>query len=648
MAIRRKKKAQQQAFRLKEMQTPPDNRLMTEESDESAATEQEAKPLPIDALAIREATQRLKKYKTGKLNLEKRIVANEDYWKLRQWDYIADNDATKDKLKIDTAWLWNTIASKHADMVMGFPEANIRAKRGDDVSEAEKLKSIIPVVQKENKYEETYSDLCNEFLKSGGCVAGVFWDGHLHDGLGDIVVKDIDVLELFWETGIDNIQDSREVFKVAYVDNDVLKAKYPQLKYSLNGKGLTVTKYRTEDHIDYSNKSCVIDWYYKKIVNGKQILHLCKYVDDIVLFSSENEPEKYPKGWYHHGKYPFIVNPLFKIKGSLFGYSYTDIGRGDQNAIDIITSAIISNAVETSLPRYFSRMGGNINEQEFADHTKRIVHVQGALDDASIREIGSSPLPSFVVNVRDRLIDEMKETLGNRDVSNGGSVSGVTAASAIAAMQEQSGKLTKEHIKAMYAMHEQIVDMEIELMRQFYNTTREYRITGQMGVDKYVEYNNEGLQPKPQPSVMGIEMGLRLPCFDIEVSSAKQSPYSKLEQNELALQLYNAGVFSPQNADNALALLKFMDFDHKDEMMRVVQGNGTLLMKYQQLQKVAFQLAQALGDPVMTEQLAQAILMENGQTAEIPHTENTDMQPVTAEPAHMTRARAQAEQSTQV
>ena len=83
-------------------------------------------------------------------------------------------------------------------------------------------------------------------------------------------------------------------------------------------------------------------------------------------------------------------------------------------------------------------------------------------------------------------------------------------------------------------------------------------------------------------------------------------------------------------------------------MMRVVQGNGTLLMKYQQLQKVAFQLAQALGDPVMTEQLAQAILMENGQTAEIPHTENTDMQPVTAEPAHMTRARAQAEQSTQV
>lgn len=645
MAFGRKRKAQQKAWRLKEMQSPPDNRVTT---DVPVGEGEEAEALPIDALAVREATQRLKKYKQGKLHLEKRIVANEEYWKLRQWDYI-DQNVGKDNLKINTAWLWNVIASKHADIMAGYPEANIRAKRADDTEEAEKLKSIIPVIQKENNYENTYSDLSDTLLKFGGCCAGVFWDGQLHDGLGDIVVKDIDILELFWESGVDDIQDSREVFKVSYVDNDVLKATYPQLQYSLNGKGLTVTKYRTEDNIDYSNKSCVIDWYYKKALNGgKRILHYCKYVDDIVLFASENEPEKYPNGWYHHGKYPFHIAPLFKIKGNLIGFGYSDIGRGDQNAIDILTSAILSNAVETSLPRYFSRLGGNINEQEFADHRKRIVHVQGTLDEASIREIGSSPLPSFVVNMRDRFIDEMKETLGNRDVSNGGSVSGVTAASAIAAMQEQSGKLSKVHNKTMYNLHEQIVDMEIELIRQFYDVKREFRLTGEMGTDRFVEYDNAGLQPQPQPRIAGIEMGLRLPCFDIEVNSAKQSPYTKLEQNELAIQLYNAGVFSPQNTDMALALLRFMDFDHKDEMMRVVQGNGTLLRKYQQLQKVAFQLAQALGDPVMTEQLAQAILMENGQNAAVPYAAEPDRQAATAEPAHMTKARAQAEQSTQV
>ena len=646
MAFGRKKKAQQQALRLKKMQSPPDNRTT---SDVSAESEQEPVALPIDALAVREATQRLKKYKQGKINLEKRIVANEDYWKLRQWDYI-DKKVAKDNLKINTAWLWNVIASKKADIMAGYPEANVRAKRADDTEEAQKLKSIIPVIQEENNYENTYSDLSDDLLHVGGCCAGVFWDGQLHGGLGDIVVKDIDILELFWESGIDDIQDSKDVFKISYVDNDYLKAKYPQLEHSLNGKGLTVTKYRTEDNIDYDNKSCVIDWYYKKTIDGgKQILHYCKYVDDVVLFSSENEPEKYPDGWYKHGRYPFHTASLFKIKGSLFGYSYTDIGRGDQNAIDILTSAIISNAVETSLPRYFSRLGGNINEQEFADHTKRIVHVQGNLDEASIREIGSSPLPSFVVNMRDRFVEEMKETLGNRDVSNGGSVSGVTAASAIAAMQEQSGKLSKVHNRTMYNLHKQIVDTEIELIRQFYDETREFRLTGEMGVDRFVEYNNAGLQPKVQPSIAGIDMGLRLPCFDIEVSSAKQSPYTKLEQNELALQLYNVGVFSPQNADMALALLKFMDFDHKDDVMKMVQQNGTMFQKYQQLQKVAFQLAQALGDPAMTEQLAQAILIDNGQNTSVPFAADpSNFETANNEPSHITKARTQAEQSTQL
>lgn len=652
MAFGRKRRAQKQAQKQLEMQknsAAPDMRKFFSQEDNEQQEEMRMGTLPITSIQIGEAEQRRKKYREGKLTLEKRLIANEQYWKLRQWDYIKD-DGTEDKHKINTAWLWNCITAKHADLMDGFPESNIRPKCRDDIAEAENLKSIIPVIFKENNYEMTYSDLCNYILKQGGCCAGVFWDGSLHDGLGDISIKRIDLLELFWEPGIKNIQDSREVFKTSYEDNEALIARYPQLEGRLNGQAVTVETYRTDDKIDYTNKSIVVDWYYKKTDNnGNQVLHFCKYVEGNVLFATENEPEKYPNGWYDDGNYPFVVTPLFPVEGSIVGYSYTDIGRGDQNAIDLLTSAIMTNALATASPRYFSRMDGGINESEFLDYSKKVVHVAGTLDDASIRQVEAYGLPNYTVTMRDRLIDEMKESLGNRDVSNGGSVSGVTAASAIAAMQEQSGKLSREHNRKMYNMHEQITTMIIERMRQFYDKPREYRITGDLGTDEFITYDNSLLQPQQQPSIAGIEMGLRLPCFDIDVSAQKQNPYTKMEQNELALQLYNAGVFAPQNSDNALALLQFMDFEHKDDVMRKVQQNGTLLQKYQQLQKIAFDLAQ-LVDPAMAERLAQAILMENGQepvqSAADPSAVNQT--PTTAEPSFMENARAKAQEVTQV
>lgn len=79
-------------------------------------------------------------------------------------------------------------------------------------------------------------------------------------------------------------------------------------------------------------------------------------------------------------------------------------------------------------------------------------------------------------------------------------------------------------------------------------------------------------------------MGYRLPQFDIEVSAQKASPYSKMSQNELALQFFGAGFFNPQLADQALACIEMMDFDRKDFIMQRIAQNA---MQYQQQQMMA-------------------------------------------------------------
>lgn len=679
MALRRKRRARKQAEMQKKM-SAPDKRMIFDEEQKKKILENQglmadfgesqitdelkeqndttAKNPPIDELAIRNAEEILNKYRAGKTQLDDRIVKNEDYWKLRQWNHY---DESKNSQSIATAWLWNCIVSKHADCMDGFPEANIRPKRKDDEVEAKKLSSIIPVVTEENDYENTYSSLCYYLLKQGTNCAGVFWDGAKHDGLGDINIKKIDLLELFWEPGISDIQDSSNVFYTKLENNELLTSVYPQLEGKLGGKKMTVKEYNTDDTVDTSEKSTVVDWYYKKTTNeGKTILHYCKFVEGVVLFATENDPERYPNGWYNHGMYPFVVTPLYAVEGDITGYGYTDIGRGDQHAIDNLTSSILLNAKANATPRFFTKVSNSgVNEEEFCDLSKPIVHVDGSLEETHVRRIEPVGLSADVVNMRDRFIDEMKETLGNRDVNNGGTTSGITAASAIAAMQEQSGKLSRTHNKTLYTMHKKIIYLVIELIRQFYDIQREFRITGEMGQDEYIEYDNRGLKPQKQPNMLGIDLGLRLPCFDIEVSAQKASPYSKMEQNELAIQLYNLGVFAPQNADMSLALLKAMDFSHKEEIIGLVNTNGTMLQKYQKLQEVAFRLAQdvdARYGTNMSEMLAQAILAEQGQNSAPRQTEqggnlqevNSDGTISPEEHPYVERARAEAQNSTQV
>ena len=129
------------------------------------------------------------------------------------------------------------------------------------------------------------------------------------------------------------------------------------------------------------------------------------------------------------------------------------------------------------------------------------------------------------------------------------------------------------------------------------------------------EYSNENIQPQPQgtmvngyPMEMGVDVGYRLPLFDIEVTAEKQSPYTKMAHNEMALQFYSAGFFNPQNSDAALACLDMMDFDRKDFVTQKIEQNGTLLRMLQRTQMVAIQLAQQLDaehGTMLAEEMAQ-------------------------------------------
>ncbi|MBR4016360.1 MAG: hypothetical protein IKK11_00925 [Oscillospiraceae bacterium] len=540
---------------------------------------------------IHAATQTLMKYKQGKANLEQRIVDNEQWYKLRHWECMRDK---KQVVQPTSAWLFNCIANKHADAMDNFPSPNILPREEGDKPEAERLTSIVPVILDQCDYEQVYSDVWMYKLKSGTGVYGVFWDKTKLNGLGDISIKRVDLIDLFWESGITDIQKSRHVFHVKLVDNDLLINEYPQLQGKLGTSTIDVAKYVYDDSVDTSNKSVVVDWYYKKASGSKTVLHYCKFVNDEVLFATENDPKFAERGWYDHGEYPFIFDVLYPVEGTPAGFGYIDIGKDAQAYIDRGNQAIMQNMLANAKPRHFIRTEGTVNETEYADMTKDFVHVDGNLGQDSILPIQGKPLSNVYVEVIHDKVDELKETTGNRDISTGGTTSGVTAASAIAAMQEAGSKLSRDNNKASYRAFRRMCLMIIELIRQFYDLPRCFRIMGENGAAQFVQYNNAGIQPQAQGVEMGVDMGYRKPLFDIEVTAQKQSPYSKMAQNELALQFFNAGFFNPQMADQALACIDMMDFDRKEFIMQKIAQNGGMYQQMLMMQQQMLRMAQML------------------------------------------------------
>lgn len=561
---------------------------MTETREAQGTPEAESRPVvTIGAEQLHQATETLQRYKQGKTNLEKRVIDNEEWYRLRHWACLRA-ESKKQQVEPVSAWLLNSIANKHADAMDNYPAPNILPREPGDVEEARRLSDIVPVVLQQTGFERTYSEVWWDKLIGGTAIYGVFWDGSKLNGLGDIAVEPVDVVNLFWEPGITDIQRSADVFYVRLEDNAALERAYPQLAGNLGGSTLNVSAYVYDDTVNTADKSLVVDWYYKRSGQSGTELHYCKYVNDTVLYSSENEGTP----WYDHGKYPFVFDPLYRIKGTPCGFGYVDIGKGTQEYIDRGDQAIMANMLSNAAPRFFIRSDGAVNEQEYADWTKPFVHTNGNLGQDSILPVTGRGLSGIYLNVLEQKIAELKETTGNRDVSTGGSTSGVTAASAIAAMQEAGSKLSRDSNKAAYRAFREVVELVVELIRQFYDAPRQFRIIGESGRQEFVRYSNEALRPQAQGVEFGVDMGYRVPQFDLEITAEKASPYSKLSQNELALQFFGAGFFNPQMTDQALACLEMMDFDGKEQIMQRIAANGTLYQRYLMVQQQAVAMAQ--------------------------------------------------------
>lgn len=509
-------------------------------------------------------------YKADKQELNSRICENERWY--RKWheaNLSGIRNERENSFTCATAYVFSAIENKYADAVDNYPYPRILEREPQDATAAELLSKILPVQLDISDFKKCYKNAWRKKLKYGTGVYGIFYNSEKED----IEIKSLDILGIYCDMNIADVQQSQFLFITQAFDNDMLKYKYPEHKDLFEGDasvetygGTAVIRDRTE----------VVDCYYKKPDGG---VHMMKFVKGRMIEASENE-EGYEKGLYEHGKYPVVFDCLYKCDDSPFGYGVVDVIRNPQMYIDKLDGIILKNAALSGKQRWLVKDKGAINEEEFKDWSKDIIHVDGSLDETHIKSFQADSISGFVLQHRLEKILELKEIIGNRDLQQGGTSDGVTAASAITALQRSGEKLSRAMIDDSFDAYKDIVSICIELMREFYSKAHVYRITNEAGNTEFVEFSNGYMKRENfEKDALGMpaSSNYNKTEFDIEVIPERQNPSSRETNNQLILELWQNGIFTCENPERAIMVLESMNFDGKEQIigkLKKLQING--------------------------------------------------------------------------
>ena len=518
----------------------------------------------IGTKEIVHAAKILRDWRAAKRPLDSRLQSDELYWQGR---YGSQAPAAVRDLGC-SAWMFNSIANRHADMMDNLPTCICLPREPGDEGEASALSQIIPVILDRCGFDSVYSDNMWYKLKHGVSAYGVFWNNGLENGFGDVDVCRIDVQNLVWEPGIKHIQDSKHLFLLAEMDTEQLEQTYPAF-FERN------VRMPDPEGIFYGSKdgkTLVVDWYYKKRVGETDVLHYCKFADGVVLYASENDPVYKQRGWYDHGMYPVVLDVMYPEEGTCYGFGMIAVAKQPQIYIDRLDANFMEYADWASKVRFWAKKSLGVNQEDFMDLDQRIVEVEGDIEEEKLQQIRIGTFDQGLLTLKKLKIDELKETTGNRDVSQGSLSGGITAATAIKALQEAGNKNARDVMAASNRAYVGIVQLIIELIRQFYDGERTFRITNENG-NEYVSYGNSGIAERRVHSDRGVEY-MKKPVFDIKVKARVANPISQEAANEFAMALYEKGAFSPEHREQTLIMLEMMDFDGIGKIKQMVKQSG--------------------------------------------------------------------------
>lgn len=452
-----------------------------------------------------------------------------------------------------TPILQSTVENISADLMEQVPEAVIRPESAADNTIARIVEAVIARNHDAAAYPEEYRKLVHDLLVSGYCVQEVGYDSTLSGGLGGAFVRQVDVRNILIDPLCCDLQDSRAIFKLSLRSREWLSAHYPE-RAALIQEDPAAAADAPEDELlaaDRRDSMLLLEYWWREYdaETNAYAVHMAILCGGVVLEDSRTQK---PEGYFAHGQYPFVLTPLYPRKGSALGFGIVDLFGEQQRFADKLDQIVLKNALMASRNKLLLTDASGFDEADLRDWSKE-VHVGESL--SGITWFSTPPLPQYLIAYIRQLRESIKEESGANDSSRGEALRGVTAASAIEALQEASTKRARMATQQMHEAFRKAVRMEIEVEREFNFFLRPVTVTID-GEPREMLFDSAKMNRIAPGDV-------RLPIeFSVSIKAVRQNRFAGQAQNELMLELLKLGAVTTEQA------IGLMVFEGKEQVLK--------------------------------------------------------------------------------
>ncbi len=456
------------------------------------------------------------------------------------WHDVPQNDPNEPRPV--TPIIQSTVENMKAELMDRIPEAVILAESPADTEIARVIEAIIKQNHDADGYAKEYRKIVHDLLVGGYCVQEVGYDNSLNGGLGGAFLRHVDARSILFDPLATDPQEARAVFKLSLRTREYIGSHFPKAAPFLTADAFGKPD-AVEDgilHADRQDAMLFLEYWWREYdaETERYHVHMAQIAGNQVLADSR---EAKPDGLFEHGLYPFVVTPLFTRKGSCLGLGLVDMFETQQKYADKLDQIVLKNALMASHNKLLVTEASGFDTEDLRDWSKE-VHTGESLN--GVTWFSTPPLPAYIIGYIGSIRESIKQESGANEFSRGSANGGVTAASAIAAMQEMSNKRARMIARALHESFRDAIRLEIEVELEFNFFTA--------AVNVIVDGKLKECTLKARCSCAVPEKGER--CC--RLSSTFRSRRSRrrntraMTQNELALRMLQSGMMTPAQAWN--------------------------------------------------------------------------------------------------
>jgi len=453
--------------------------------------------------------------------------------------------------------LQSTIENVRADLMDRMPEAVIVSDGAGHERVAEMLTALIRENHRLCRFEREYANMMHDLLVGGYMVQETGYDSELNGGFGAAFLRAVDPHSIMFDPLVTDIQQSRAVFKFAPYPMEWLRAHYPEKAEKMREDIFRPARVQ-DDYLQQSDRDMVllIEAWEREYDSdtGRSSIHMAKLAGGVLL---EDSRDHKPGGYFAHGEYPFVVTPLFVRKGTPLGYGFVDMFETQQRYADKLDQIILKNALMASHNKLLITGASGFDPEDLRDWSKE-VHRGESL--AGVTWFPTAPLPGYILSYGENIRQSIREESGSNDFVRGQTYGGVTAASAIAALQEAGSKRSRMVARAVHGAFEEAVRQELEVEREFCVLPRRITLANaDTGRQEAVAFTGETMfELTARKNRLPLEFG-------ISVRAQQENRFSVAAHNELILNLVKLNMITPAIG------LEMMLFDGKREAQALMR-----------------------------------------------------------------------------